>query len=255
MELPLAGRTALVTGAAKRTGRVIAETLARAGADVAIHYHHSRAEAEGVLSKVLALGRKGMLVQADFSNLGAAGTLVAEVQETLGSLDILINNVGNYPEVAPLAQTEREFAHTLDTNLVAPYALIRAAVPVMKRAAQADVINLGYAGTEHVLSNRHAMSYQISKTGLLVMTRTLAEELGSWGVRVNMVSPGHLDNSVDLPDHIDRHVPLGRAGRPEEVAEAIIYLLTKGRYITGANIELAGGYRLSLSRELERANH
>lgn len=250
-DLPLRGRTALVTGAAKRTGRAIARKLAEAGADLVLHYHRSAEQAAQLARELGASGRRVIALGADLSSAQNAERLIEQIDQQLGALDILVNNVGNYPEVAPLAQTADEFAATLATNLIAPYALIRAALPMLRRAPAADVINLGYVGSGHVLANRHAMGYQISKTGLLVLTRTLAQELGPVGVRVNMVSPGHLDNSVDLPARIAAHVPLGRAGSPDEVADCILYLLTRGAYITGANIELAGGYKLGLARRLE----
>ena len=120
--------------------------------------------------------------------------------------------------------------------------------PALAASGIGHVINLGYAGVEHLVANTRAMAYQISKAGLLVLTRSLAQALGPDGIRVNMVSPGHIDNSVDLPADIHSHVPLGRPARIDDIAGALLFLLSPaGGYITGANIEVAGGYRLSLA--------
>jgi NAD(P)-dependent dehydrogenase (short-subunit alcohol dehydrogenase family) len=248
----LEGRVALVTGAAKRTGRGLALALARAGADVVVHYGRSRQEAESAVAEITALGRRGFAISADLAVPGQAEALIEASLTQAGRLDLLVNNVGNYPLGDPLGLSPDEFRATLETNLTAPYALIRAALPALLASGMGQVINLGYAGVEHPVANTRAMAYQISKAGLLVLTRSLAQALGPRGVRVNMISPGHIDNSVDLPADIASHVPLGRPARIDDIAGALLFLLSPaGAYITGANIEVAGGYRLSLADTLE----
>ncbi len=252
MTANLAGRVVLVTGAAKRTGRGLALALARAGADVVVHYGQSRQDAENVVAEITALGRHGWAIRADLAVPGQAEELIAAALTQARRLDVLVNNVGNYPLGDPLGLSPDEFRATLETNLTAPYALIRAALPALAASGAGHVINLGYAGVEHLVANTRAMAYQISKGGLLVLTRSLAQALGPQGVRVNMVSPGHIDNSVDLPADIASHVPLGRPARIDDIAGAVLFLLSPaGAYITGANIEVAGGYRLSLAGTLE----
>jgi len=248
----LAGRVALVTGAARRTGRGLALALARAGADVVVHYGRSRQEAESAVAEITALGRRGFAVSADLAVPGQAEALIETALACAGRLDVLVNNVGNYPLGDPLGLAPDAFRATLETNLTAPYALIRAALPALLASGTGQVINLGYAGVEHPVANTRAMAYQISKAGLLVLTRSLAQALGPRGVRVNMISPGHIDNSVDLPADIASHVPLGRPARIDDIAGALLFLLSPaGAYITGANIEVAGGYRLGLADTLE----
>lgn len=247
----LTGRVALVTGAARRTGRGLALALARAGADVVVHYGQSRQNAESAVSEIIALGRRGFAISADLARPGQAETLIAAALTQAGRLDVLINNVGNYPLGDPLGLSPDQFRATLETNLTAPYALIRAALPALVASGAGQVINLGYAGVEHMIANTRAMAYQISKAGLLVLTRSLAQALGPQGVRVNMVSPGHIDNSVDLPADIESHVPLARPAQVDDITGAVLFLLSPaGGYITGANIEVAGGYRLSLADTL-----
>ncbi|MCG2634668.1 MAG: SDR family oxidoreductase [Gammaproteobacteria bacterium] len=244
---PLLGRTALVTGAAQRTGRGLALALAEAGADICIHYHRSGAEAESLQARIEAIGRRAWLLPADLAQPGSAEALIEQVKTEVGEINILINNVGNYPLMSPLEHSPELLRQTLETNLLAPFALIRSAVPLLQAAETADVINIGYAGVEYALGHLRAMAYQISKTALLQLTRSLALELGPMGIRINMVSPGHLENSVDLPTVIDTHVPLGRAGRIEDITGAVLYLLQPGSYIHGANLEVSGGYRMSLA--------
>ncbi len=251
MTADLAGRVALVTGAAKRTGRGLALALARAGADVVVHYGRSQPEAASAVAEITSLGRRAWALPADLATPGEAERLIEAALRAAGRLDVLVNNVGNYPLGEPLDQTPEEFRATLETNLTAPYALIRAAVPALAASGVGQVINLGYAGVEHLVANSRAMAYQISKAGLLVLTRSLAQALGPRNIRVNMVSPGHLDNSVDLPEAIESHVPLGRPAQVQDIAGAVLFLLSSaGAYITGANIEVAGGYRLSLADAL-----
>ena len=249
---PLTGSRALITGAAKRTGRCIALELARAGSDVVIHYQYSAEQAEQTAVKCRDLGVDAVTVSADLSQPEPAAELISNaINQTGPAIDILVNNVGNYPSGGPLELDCDEFSRLLNTNLLAPYALIRELVPMLSQGASADIINIGYSGAEHPVANRHAMAYQISKTSLLIMTRTLAQELGPQGIRVNMVSPGQLDNSVDLPGDICDHIPLGYAGTERDMAGAIVYLLSDGRYISGANIDVGGGYRMGLARRLE----
>ena len=249
---PLAGRTALVTGAAKRTGRTIALQLAQAGADLLLHYHHSESEARQTAAECAAFGINADIVSADLNQPQQAAEMIRQqAQQRNLAIDILINNVGNYPVSGPLELEVEAFASNLNCNLLAPYALIRELLPLLTDSASADIINLGYSGAEHAVANRHAMSYQISKTGLLIMTRTLAQELGPQGIRVNMVSPGQIDNSVDLPNELADHIPLGHAGTEQDIADTIVFLLSSGRYISGANIDVGGGYRMGLARRLE----
>lgn len=251
LTVDLTGRVALVTGAAKRTGRGLALALARAGADVVVHYGQSQEDADTAVAEIAALGRRGYAIQADLARPGAAEQLIQTTLEQTQRLDVLVNNVGNYPLGEPLGLSADAFRDTLETNLTAPYALIRAARAALAASGNGNVINLGYAGVEYLVANTRAMAYQISKAGLLVLTRSLAQALGPEGIRVNMISPGHIDNSVDLPANIEHHVPLGRPAHIDDIANALLFLLSPaGSYITGANIEVAGGYRLSLADAL-----
>lgn len=243
----LRGRVALVTGAAQRTGRGLALALAGAGADVVVHYGRSREAAQALVAEITAQGRRAWAVPADLAVPGAAEALARAALDHAGRLDVLVHNVGNYPLGDALHLSPDGFRATLETNLTAAYALVHTARDALA-AARGNVIALGYAGVGQVVAHPRAMAYQMSKTALLVMVKSLAQALGPQGVRVNMVSPGHLENSVDLPDAIAAHVPLARAVTVDEICAAVLYLLSPaGAAITGANLEVAAGYRLALA--------
>lgn len=242
----LSGQVTLVTGAAVRTGKAIAMGLAQAGADVIVHCHRNEQAAQATAGEIRSMGRNAWVFSANFEAPDGASELAQRVTDDVGQLDILINNVGNYPVKPPLQHSTEEFRSTMETNLVAPFTLIRELEPLLNQSNSASVINLGYAGAEQVVANAKSMVYQMSKTALLVMTKTLAQELGPRGIRVNMISPGHLDNSVDLPTDLASDVPLQRAGTTDDIVDALLYLLRRNSYVTGVNLEVAGGYRLAL---------
>ena len=251
VEQPLKGQTALVTGAALRTGRCIAHTLAKAGADLIIHFNKNQQAATELAQELEGLGVKTWQMGADFSDPKAAEALGERVISEAGKLDIIINNVGVYPVSGTLDLSIEEFQHTLSCNLTSPYALIRSCLPLLKKSSNANIINIGYAGTDTLSANSYASTYQITKTALLMLTKNLAQEFGVSGIRANMISPGQLDNSVDLPDQIEQVIPLQRAGKPQEIADTILFLLDKGQYISGINIDVAGGYKLGLARNFQ----
>ena len=160
-----------------------------------------------------------------------------------GRLDLLINNVGNY-EPKPLAELSIEdWDSCIAANLSGAFYCCREATPLLKSSG-GQIINLGYAGVDALVGNPDATAYQVSKSGLLVLTKSLATALAP-EVRANMLSPGQLENSIDLPQDLEATLPTGRAGRLDEVADALLWLVAAD-YVTGVNIDVAGGYRLAL---------
>lgn len=239
---------ALVTGAARRTGRAMAERLAAAGYAVWVHYNTSADEARRVVEGIEARGGLARLTSGDVGRPADAAAIVDRVAETDGRLDVLVNNVGVY-RVGPLATYARaDFAETLAANLLGPFDLIRRALPLMPPGA--SVVNLGVAGVEHNGAEGKAAAYKCSKAGLLILTRSFAEELGPRGIRVNMLSPGHIEYSVDLPpDHAD-HIPLRRAATADDICDALMWLVSpQAAYVTGQNIELDGGATMALRHD------
>lgn len=240
-----ARRVALVTGSAKRLGRALALRLAGSGYHVWVHYLTSRREAEAVLAEIRAAGGDGSLLKGDMGSRGDVRAMAARLRKESGRLDALVNNVGVYRTGDLLAYPVSEFERTLNANLTGCFQLIQECLPLFGEGA--GIVNIGYAGLESLTASAHNTAYLISKSGLFILTKSLALALGPRGVRVNMVSPGILENSVELPRRPSDEVPLGRLGRLEDVCDAVEFLLGKhASYVTGINLDVAGGYMLKL---------
>lgn len=243
-------RVALVTGSAKRLGREIALALAGAGYFTWVHYLTSRPEAEKVLAEIKASGGRGGLIKGDMSSKRDIAAMAAKVGKESGRLDTLVNNVGIYRTGDIAGFAVEDFEATLATNLIGAYCLINRTLGLFPGEG-GSIVNIGYSGVENLTGSTHNTAYLISKSGLLILTKSLALALGPRRIRVNMVSPGILANSVELPKRPRDYIPLGRLGECEDVCNAVQFLVgDKSGYITGANLDVAGGYMLGL-RELE----
>jgi 3-oxoacyl-[acyl-carrier protein] reductase len=244
-------KAALVTGSARRLGRDIALRLAREGYFTLVHYLASRREAEAVLRAVEKGGGRGALLRGDMGSPADIARMADEARAAAGRLDVLVNNVGIYKPGDLLRYPPEDFDTTLRVNLSGCFRLIQAVLPLFPRAG-GSIVNIGYAGVESLTGAAHNTAYLISKSGLLVLTKSLAQALGPRRIRVNMVSPGILSNSVELPSRPSDWVPLGRFGETADVAEAVAFLAGSGAdYITGVNLDVSGGYHLGL-KSLER---
>ncbi len=234
---------AVVTGGARRLGRRLALRLASRGYDLVVLYRRSAEDAASLEEEVRGLGRSARSVQTDISREADVASAFEDIAETEGRVDLLINNVGNYNPQPVTELDPTVWDATLGANLSGAYYCCYHALPQMPDGA--SIVNIGMAGLEGIRANTRGADYFVSKTGLLVLTRALAKGYADRRIRVNMVSPGQLENSIDLPppDEIGQWVPLGRAGTLDEVADAVEYLLD-APYVTGANIDIAGGYRL-----------
>jgi len=239
--LPLKGRVALVTGAGKRTGRTIALALAQAGANLAIHYHHSGNEAEAVVDEIKALGRKAQAFEADLSDATATEAAFSQATESMGRLDILINNACGI-EWKRLEETSvAEWHNGVEQTLHITFHACQAALPTMRRQGFGRIVNLIDVDADSLSSVPVVTPYKIGKTGVLILTRTLAVNEARHGITVNGVSPGTLDNSERKPP-LER-IPAGRYGTALDVARAVLFLADPASaYITGTNIKVSGGY-------------
>ena len=232
----------LVTGGGKRLGAELCMTLAGQGHNLVVHYHTSQAEALKVVSACRELGVKAEALRGDFSSQESTQKFIEAYLERFGETAHLINNVGNYLIKSALNMPIKEWYALFQTNLHAPFALIQALIPSLKRE-RGCIINIGIAGMEHLPADTYATAYSITKASLLMLTKSLAKELAPDHIRVNMVSPGYIDNAVDLPD--PSRLPMKRAATTQDVARAVEFLMDpKNGYITGQNIEVAGGVRL-----------
>jgi pteridine reductase len=245
-EKKLFGRVALVTGAAKRLGRAVALRLAQEGADVAIHYGKSAADAKETVEEITKLGRRSAAFSAELTDIGAIRKLVGDVVAHFGRLDILINSAANFLETKFAETPESTWDASLDTNLKAPFFCSQAAAPHLAKSGRGAIVNFSDIGG--LMGWREFLPHSISKAGVIMLTRVLAKELAP-NVRVNALAPGTITMPGDPPewqsDFIKR-APLQRSGRPEEIADAVMYLIT-AEFVTGHVLVIDGGRSLFVS--------
>jgi NAD(P)-dependent dehydrogenase (short-subunit alcohol dehydrogenase family) len=237
---------ALVTGASRGIGRAVAERLAAAGWDVAVNYRSNQAAAAEVVAAVEAAGRRGVAVGADVSDPGGAAGAVAETEERLGPVEVLVNNVGEF-FLKPLgAMSDDEWRFVLDSNLSSAFYTTRSALPGMRRRRRGRIVNVGLSPVALVRAAPNVAAYAVAKTGIVVMTMSMAVEEAPHGITVNCVSPGLVDNGYLPPEQavwMHKRVPMGRLGRAEEVADAVAFLVSdQASYVSGANLTVSGGW-------------
>jgi pteridine reductase len=242
-EKKLAGRVALVTGAGKRLGRAVALRLASEGADVAVHYGKSEAEAREVVGEIEKLGRRASAFSAELTDVQAIQKLVQNVASRFARLDILVNCAANFLETKFGETNEATWDASLDTNLKAPFFCAQAAAPHLAKSGRGVIIN--FADIGGMLGWTEFLPHSIAKAGVIMLTRILAKELGP-AVRVNAIAPGTITMPGDPPEwqqDFIRRAPLKRTGRPEEIADAVMYLIT-AEFGTGQVLVLDGGRTL-----------
>jgi len=242
--LNLDGRWALVTGAARRIGAVIARTLHAAGANVAIHYHSSEKAAEELVA-TLERERRGsaFAVGADVRDIRALERMADDVVERTGRLDVLINNASNFYPTPLGTVTVEQWDDLVGSNLKAPLFLTQALLPALRKS-HGVVVNIVDVHAQRPLRDHPV--YGAAKAGLAMLTRSLAKDLGP-DVRVNGVSPGAIlwpegDGMSDkLRAGIIKQTALKRAGEPEDIAAAVLFLVRDAPYVTGQIIAVDGG--------------
>lgn len=234
---------AVVTGGARRLGRRLCSMLAARGYDLVVLYRTSEGDARSLVREIETAGGRARALAADIGVERDVAAVFDDVGAAEGRVDLLVNNVGNYDPQPVTRLDPAGWDATLAANLSGAFYCCHHALRLMPDGG--NIVSIGMAGLEGIRANVHGADYYVSKTGLLVLTRALAKAHAGRRIRVNMVSPGQLENSVDLPppDAIGKWVPLGRAGRLDDVAQAVEYLLDAS-YVTGVNIDVSGGYRL-----------
>jgi pteridine reductase len=240
--MDLTNRVALVTGGAKRVGRCIALTLARSGAHVAFTYHTSRRDAEQLVRELTALGGKSLAVKADTGRAADAKAAVRAVVKTFGRIDVLVNNAAVYPRTPWAMLDEKTWDGVMATNLKGPFLFAKAAGDRMKAQGAGKIINIAdWAGERPY---RNYLPYCVSKAGVIAMTRALALELAP-SVQVNAVAPGPVllpeGSSAAFTKAVMAATPLRRIGSPQDVANAVLFLIEGSDFITGALLPVDGG--------------
>ncbi len=240
----LAGKVALVTGAAKRIGRSVALRLAAEGADVVVNYRNSKAEADEVVSQIAATGRHALAVQADVGKKPDVLKLLAAVEREFGRLDILVNNAGMFFSAKFEDLTEGQWDKILDTNLKSQMLCAQAFAPMLRRSGEGRIIN--FASLGGLLAWPAYVHYCVSKAGVIMLTRCLARALAP-EITVNAVAPGTISFPGDAPEIAEdfiRRAPLHRTGGPGDIDDAVMFLATSP-FITGQVIVVDGGRTLT----------
>jgi pteridine reductase len=242
-EKKLNGRVALVTGAAKRLGRAVALRLAHEGADIAIHYGKSAEPARELAGEIEKLGRRAFTYSAELTDVAAIPKLIDAVVGHFGQLDILINSAANFLETKFGQTTQQTWDASLNTNLRAPFFCAQAAAPHLAKSRHGAIVN--FADIGGLMGWREFLPHSLSKAGVILMTRILAKELAP-AIRVNAIAPGTITMPGDPPEwqaDFIRLAPLHRSGHPDEITDAIMYLLT-AEFMTGQTLVLDGGRTL-----------
>ena len=240
--MELEGKVAMVTGGAHRVGRAILLALARAGADVVLHYHRAEPEARATQAEVEALGRRVLCAHADLSRVEEIEAMFAEVRHTFPALHVLVNSAA-IMEAQPVEQvTSSDWNRTLDLNLRAPFFCAQQAARLMPQGGV--IINI--ADVAGLQPWARFPVHSISKAGVVMLTQVLARALAP-RIRVNAVAPGPVAKPPDLAmerwEAVTRRTPLQRGGAPEDIAQAVLYLV-RAEFVTGTILTVDGGAHL-----------
>jgi 3-oxoacyl-[acyl-carrier protein] reductase len=241
--IDLTGRCALVTGASRGIGKAVAIALGEAGASVAVNYRERADAAEGVVVAIRGLGRKAMAVQADVSDGRAVAAMVQAVERDLGPVDVLVNNAGVALHRSLDDLTEADFDLTIAVNLKSAFLCTQAVLPHMRGQRWGRIVNISSGAARG--AGAVGLHYNASKAGMEGMTRGYAVRLAREGVTVNAVAPSLIDTEM-LPVAAGgaARVPVGRFGRPEEVAQAVLMAIGNP-YLTGQTLPVNGGLHLN----------
>lgn len=244
--MELEGKVAIVTGASRGIGRAIAENLAQAGADIVAVYQRNRQKVDELAQQLEPLGRTCLPVQADVSQEADVNALVQQTLEQFGKIDILINNAGITRDTLLMRMKTEDWEQVIDVNLSGMFYCLKAVTkPMLKQRSGKIVFITSIIG---VTGNAGQANYAASKAGVIGLMKSAAQEFASRGILVNAVAPGFIqtDMTENLPEKVKtailEKVPLHRMGRPEEVAEAVRFLVSdRASYLTGQVIHINGG--------------
>jgi 3-oxoacyl-[acyl-carrier protein] reductase len=243
--LKLTGKVALVTGGAQGIGKAVALLLAQNGADIVVSDINLE-KAEETAKEVQALGRKALATKVDVATLGDVEKMVEAILAQFGKVDILVNNAGIARDKLILRMTEEDWDAVLNINLKGTFNCTKAVVRHMSKQKSGKIVNIASVVGE--MGNAGQGNYAASKAGVIGFTKTIAREFAQRGINVNAIAPGYIETPMTdaLPDKVKeelkRLIPLDRLGKPEDVAEAVLFLVSESaNYITGQVLNVNGG--------------
>ncbi|HMK76750.1 MAG TPA: 3-oxoacyl-[acyl-carrier-protein] reductase [Thermodesulfobacteriota bacterium] len=243
--MKLTGKVALVTGAAQGIGRGIALLLARNGADIVVSDINLE-KAEETAKEIRAIGPKATAVKVDVSNLSDVERMVEAIIEKLAKIDILVNNAGITRDKLILRMTEEDWDAVLGVNLKGTFNCTKTVIRHMAKQRSGKIVNIASVVGE--MGNAGQANYSASKAGVIGLTKTIAREYAQRGINVNAIAPGYIETPMTdaLPEkakeELKRLIPMDRLGKPEDVAEAVLFLVCEeSSYITGQVLNVNGG--------------
>jgi len=245
----LESKKALITGGSRGIGRDMVLSFAKQGADVAFTYRSNKEMAEAVAKEAEQHGIKVMAIQSDASNYEAAEALIKEVAEGLGRIDILVNNAGITKDNLMLRMTEDMWDAVINVNLKSVFNLTKHVMRTMLKQRSGSIINVG--SVVGVFGNAGQANYAASKAGIIGFSKSIAKEVGSRGIRCNVLAPGFI--ATDMTDELDEDtikayeasIPLKALGQPQQVSDAAVFLGSDmSTYITGQVISVCGGMNI-----------
>jgi 3-oxoacyl-[acyl-carrier protein] reductase len=243
--LKLAGKVALVTGAAQGIGKAVALLLARNGADIVV-WDINLEKAEETANEIQSIGRKALAVKGDVANWNDVERMVEVILEKFAKIDILVNNAGITRDKLILRMTEEDWDAVLDVNLKGTFHCTKAVVRHMAKQRSGKIVNIASVVGE--MGNAGQANYSASKAGVIGLTKTIAREFAQRGLNINAIAPGYIETPMTeaLPEkakeELKKLIPMERLGKPEDVAEAVLFLVSEeSSYITGQVLNVNGG--------------
>lgn len=245
----LKGKIALITGAAQGIGKGIALEYAKKGATVAFTVRKHDERSESLVNEIAAMGGTAKAYAADAACFTSASEVIAEVMKDFGRIDILVNNAGITKDGLLMRMTEEQWDAVINTNLKSAFNYVHAITPIMMRQRSGSIINM--TSVVGISGNAGQANYAASKAGMIGLTKSVAKELGSRGVRVNAIAPGFIATDMtgvlneDLKKQLILNIPLRREGKVEDVANVAVFLASDmASYVTGQVISCCGGLNI-----------
>jgi len=243
--LKLTGRVALVTGAAQGIGKAVALLLARNGSDIVVSDINLE-KAEETANEINSIGRKALAVKVDVANWNDVEQMVEVILEKFAKIDILVNNAGITRDKLILRMTDEDWDAVLNVNLKGTFHCTKAVVRHMAKQRSGKIVNIASVVGE--MGNAGQANYSASKAGVIGLTKTIAREFAQRGININAIAPGYIETPMTeaLPEkakeELKRLIPMERLGKPEDVAEAVLFLVSEeSNYITGQVLNVNGG--------------
>ncbi len=244
-QLELTGKVALVTGAAQGIGRAIALLLAQKGADIVVSDINLE-KAQETAKEIETIGRRAMAIKVDVANSDNVERMIQAILERFSQIDILVNNAGIARDKLVLRMTEEDWDAVLNINLKGTFHCTKAVVKHMSKQRSGKIVNIASVVGE--MGNAGQANYSASKAGVIGFTKTIAREFARRGINANAIAPGYIQTPMTdvLPEKVKedlrRMIPLERLGQPEDVAEAVFFLVSEASsYITGQVLNVNGG--------------